>query len=337
MSRRRRWAVGLVAVAVTSAALGWLATRSTPPEAPPPSVASPDRYARELHGLDPSVASTVVARVDGQDITLLDLFDEMSVRGRPSALDREVALASLVDSQLLAGEARRRGLDGSARVTLARRAALARLAGMKIASTRPAVEPTLAELRARYEAEPGLWRIPERVSVDFLRVDDRVSANAIRERVASDEKPSRALQQVAVELGYVEEEGTGYRSPVGDAPAALTPPPEPSADALRYGSTLDFARPGPETEPPAGLPVEVALASFAEPTGAIAVLEGGGQIFVIVKVHHAPPVDVPFEQAVEVVRAQLEEETFAGWLREISEAVPVEIDQERLAAVEVRR
>lgn len=337
MSHRRRWAVGLGVAAATSAALGWLATRATPPVAPPATVASPDRYDRELHGLDPSVAATVVARVDGQDITLLDLFDEMSVRGRPSALDREVALASLVDSQLLAGEARRRGLDRSARVALARRAALARLAGMKIASTRPAVEPTLAELRARYEAESGLWRIPERVSVDFLRVDDRASANAVRERVANHEKPSRALQEAAVELGYLEEEGTDYRSPVGDAPAALSPRPDPSADAQRYGSALDFARPGPETAPPAGLPVEVALATFAEPTGAIAVLEGGGQMFVVVKVHHAPPVDVPFDQAIEVVRAQLEEEMFAGWLLEISEAAPVEIDQERLAAVEVRR
>lgn len=201
-------------------------------------------------GLTPEQASRVVARVGEETITLgdfaetLDRMDQFDRLRYQTVEKRRDLLNEMVDLELLAIEARRRGLDASPEAQEAIRQVLrdAVLAEAHKALPTPAEIP-MDEVRAYYEERKDQYKEPERRRVSAIILDDEKKAKDLLDtakKAASDtdwgklvfehsvlaaqEKKQRIPVDLAGDLGIV--------GPPGDKRGANPRVPEPIREAV---------------------------------------------------------------------------------------------------------
>ncbi|MCU0690006.1 MAG: peptidyl-prolyl cis-trans isomerase [Polyangiaceae bacterium] len=174
-------------------------------------------------GLTPAQAARVLAKIDGEQITLgefaatlerMDQFDRL--RYRTPERRREL-LDEMIRVELLAREAKRRGFDQDAEVQEALRQIL-RDAILRDArkGARPPVEFSEAEVRAYYEAHKSDYQEPERRRVGHIVVAKRELADKLIEK--SKETTGAQWGQLVVtnSLEYKGKEHKGPTETAGD-------------------------------------------------------------------------------------------------------------------------
>lgn len=125
----------------------------------------------------PATGSPVLARVDSVQITRADVTERLRVlRTRRRASSPSAVVADLVDEALLAGEARRTGLDRDPEVTAALDAQRRRLA-VDALTARMAGAPSESTLRDLYHQTADTARLV------LAKVASEEEARALRERV----------------------------------------------------------------------------------------------------------------------------------------------------------
>jgi hypothetical protein len=189
-----RWSL---AALLTSALLGGLASLGCD-DAPLRTGPAPAPDAGAIAGLSQEQAARVVAKVGDRTITLgdfaralerMDQFDRIRYQSKER---RRELLEEMIDVQLLADEARRRGMDKDPEATDALRAILrdALLADAKQGLPVPAQIPD-QDVRAYYEAHPDKFSEPERRRVAAIVVKDKAEAakvlkDALKAKTAGD-------------------------------------------------------------------------------------------------------------------------------------------------------
>lgn len=146
-------------------------------------------------GLTPEQAARVLAKVGDRTITLgdyaatlerMDQFDRLRYQTKEA---RRELLKEMIDVELLAQEARRRGLHDKPEAQEATRQLLrdALLADVRSALPPPADIPA-ADVRAYYEAHKEEFREPERRRVSAIAVADEATATKVLEALRKAKK-----------------------------------------------------------------------------------------------------------------------------------------------------
>ena len=146
--------------------------------------------------------ATVVARIGDHTITLGEIEARLArepavVRSQFASIQkRKEYLTSLVQFELLAAEAARRGLATDPEVLEAAKQAMVRkfLADAAVDAVKPE-SFTDADLKAYYDANPGLYHKPEQVEVSHILVKDAATAERIAKelRSASEGAPAKLV------------------------------------------------------------------------------------------------------------------------------------------------
>lgn len=193
-SRARATAQLALALVAFAAALGCRSPEQTSTGAPgdAPSAADPG-----LPTLTPEQAARVLAKVGERVITLgdylaaverLDRFERLRYQ---SPERRRLLLDEMINLELLAREAERRGLDQQPEVKAELRLLQRQEAERRLRSGLPSVaELPLSEVRAYYDAHLSEFQEPERRRAALLRLGDRAEAA----RILSDAKTASPEQ-----------------------------------------------------------------------------------------------------------------------------------------------
>ncbi len=148
--------------------------------------------------------ATVVARIGDHTITLGEIEARLAhepavVRSQfASTQKRKEYLTSLVQFELLAAEAARRGLASDPEVLEAAKQAMVRkfLADTAVEAVKPE-SFTDADLQKYYDANPGLYHKPEQVEVSHILVADAATAERIAKELRSASEGASAKLVVA--------------------------------------------------------------------------------------------------------------------------------------------
>ena len=154
--------------------------------------------------LTPEQRATVVAKIGDRTITLGEIEARLArepavVRSQfASPQKRKEYLTSLVQFELLAAEATRRGLQNDPEVLEAAKQAMIRkfLADAAVDSVKPE-KFTDADLKTYYDANPGLYHKPEQVDVSHILVKDAATAERIAKELRSASEGTSAKLVVA--------------------------------------------------------------------------------------------------------------------------------------------
>ena len=251
--------------------------------------------------------SRVVAVVAGHRITADEIerrIAELPASERPK--DRAVTaqlVLTLVDVEVLAAEARGRGLDADPAV----RAMLDAVRVQALLGEKPAPESIpAAAVAAYFRANQAAFAIPERRRVEALPFDDRAAAVAARVRAGED------WHVLATARGAPEDGDLGNVGPPDDGGGAN----ERIAAPLRQAV---FAL--------------AALGDVSEPVAA------GGRFFLVRYAGHTAPELHPFEHEEANIRRVLAEQRFAAHkkrlIAEYRSRARISIDEAALESVEV--
>ncbi len=139
-------------------------------------------------GLTPEQAGRVVARVDDQTITLgdfaetLDRMDPFDRLRYQTVEKRRDLLTEMVDLELLAIEARRRGLDKTPEAEESVRQVLRDAVLVEARKSLPTpTEIPMEEVKAYYEERKAEYQEPERRRVSAILLDDEKKAKEVLE------------------------------------------------------------------------------------------------------------------------------------------------------------
>lgn len=282
-------------------------------------------------GLTPEQASQVVARVGGQAITLgdfaaalerMDQFDRLRYQTKER---RRELLGEIVDLELLAQEARRRGLDKQPEVEEAVRQVLRDAALAKARDQVPApAEIPAAEVRAYYEANQDKFIEPERRRVAAIVLADEAEAQKVLE--AAKNAPSA---QAWGELVQKHSITAGVRK-------GPTDPTELQGDLGIVGPPGDAKGGNARVLPP----VRAAVFKLAK-AGAVGpeVISADGKFWVIRLMGITPPhartlADSDRAIRVAIIQQKIEEREKA-YEAELRKKYKVEIDEKVLSEVKV--
>lgn len=206
-------------------------------------------------GLTPAQASLVLAKVDDREITLgefaatLDQMDQFDRMRYQTPERRRELLDQMITVELLAAEARRRGLDKDPETVEAMRQVLrdALLADLRHKGRAP-IEIPEPEVRAYFEGHKAEFEEPERRRLAHIVVKDKAKA----EKLLGDAKKASPVQWGEFVLDHsLESPGRPYRGAVellGDL--GIVGPPEdprganPKVDAQLQKAAFEMAKPG---------------------------------------------------------------------------------------------
>lgn len=219
--------------------------------------------------LPPELAAKVLARVGDREITLGDFAAAFARMDRFERLRyetperRKQLLQELINAELLAAEARRRGLDKDPAVRARIRQALRDELLADLRRTAPGPEDVpAAEVRAYYDGHKGDFVTPERRRLSAIVTGDRAAAE-------------RALTEAKA----------GSPDQWGELVKRYSQPPAPASGATELDGDLGFVTAPDDPRGEASeVPAAVRRAGFAIPSpGAVhdSVVEADGRYYVL--------------------------------------------------------
>lgn len=271
----RRAASSLLAAALASllVACGETAPQPGAVDAGPPAA-----------GLTPEQAARVVARVGDRSITLgdyaatlerMDQFDRLRYQTKEA---RRELLKEMIDVELLAQEARRRGLHEKPEAQEAARQLLRDALLSDVHRQLPAPgELPAEEVRAYYDAHREEFREPERRRVSAIVVDDARTAETILETLRKARKDDGTVDATTWGKLFAEHSRTG-RKEGRTAPADLAgdlgivgPPDDPKGENPRVPdpvrrAAFEMAKVGAFTDAPIQVGTSLYLARLSGQT-----------------------------------------------------------------------
>jgi peptidyl-prolyl cis-trans isomerase C len=281
-------------------------------------------------GLTVEESRRVLAKVGDRTITLgdfaaaLERMNEFDRLRYQTPEKRRELLDEMIDLELLAVEAKRRGLDKSPEAEESVRQVLrdAMLAEARKGLPPPAEIPP-AEVRAYYDAHRAEYREPERRRVSAIVFKDRKEA----EKVLPDAKKASPMEWGKLVQKYADppvKPGPGQPlETLGDL-GIVGPPGDPKGDHVR-------------------VPAEIRAAAFEIPGEVGAVLDrvvsADGKHFVIKIAGKSPPHERSFPEAERSIRGILLQQKMEARTKELEDSLrkqfPVTIDEGVLAQVSV--
>jgi parvulin-like peptidyl-prolyl isomerase len=308
--------IGFVAVSVACGDSG----KSQPTDAGTP-----------VGGLTPEQAARVVAKVGDRTITLGDyaeVLDRMDgfdrLRYQTSERRREL-LDELIDVELMAIEAKRRGLDKKPSTEEAVRQILrdALLAEARLSLPTPTDIP-VEEVRAYYEKNRDAYREPERRRVSAIVVDDEAKAKTVLE-AAREKKDATSWGKL-----FFEHSLTAAKEKAGNVPLDL------AGDLGIVGPPDDAKGKNPRV-PDAVQRAVFSLAAIGDVHGEVVPAEGK---FYVVRLNGRTAAhERTFEEAERSIRVlllqQKQRELEEKLEQELRQKHKVEIDEAALAKVRV--
>jgi hypothetical protein len=281
-------------------------------------------------GLKPEQAAMVLARVGERVITLGDfaaVLERMNALDRPRYLNPEMRrklLEEMIDVELLAQEARRRGLDKRPEVEEAIRQILreAALAEARRGMPQPA-DIGADKVRAYYERNAEQFREPERRRVSAIVLDDPDKAKQVHAK-------ARALARP-------EDWGALFHE------HSLTAPKERSATPADLVGELGIVGPPGDSKAASDAvpaPVQRAVFELTE-LGEVhaSVVEAEGRYFVVRLSGRVPGHTRSLAEVERVIQGAILQELIDARERELDEKLrarfPVTIDEQALAQVKL--
>ncbi|MCC6646357.1 MAG: peptidyl-prolyl cis-trans isomerase [Polyangiaceae bacterium] len=282
-------------------------------------------------GLTPELAAKPVAKVGDRVITLgevaatLDGLNEFDRLRYQAPERRKELLKEMIELELLADEARRRGLDKTPETQAVMRQILrdAMLAEVKKKVPAPADLPQ-AEVRAYYEAHRAEYREPER---------RRVSAISLRDRRRAESALADAKKASPVEWGKLA--------------LALSEPPLTLAPGAPVEIVADLGIVGPPDDPRGDhprVPPELRRAVFeitGDPGATLdrVVPTADGHFFLVRLAGKSPPHERSFAEAERSIRGVLVQRALEARAKELeadlARRFPVTVDAAALEKIEV--
>jgi peptidyl-prolyl cis-trans isomerase C len=290
---------------------------------------APSEAERGAFGLTAEQAGLPLAKVGGKTITLgdfaavLERMDPFERLRYQSPERRRLLLEELVKVELLAQEARRRGLDKDPDVVLRRDQALRDELRRHWQRKGPTPESiSEAEARAYYSARRAEFSDPERRRLAVIELGSKAKA-ALVLKLAQQASPSQ--------WGLLVERHSIAKRPKVE-------PPEPLEFAGEVGIVSLPGEKGDSGE----VPEAVRRAGFqiAEQGGVHPeVVEASGRFFVVRLLGKTPPRERTFAEVERTIRVALVEEKLKAkeiaFAEELRQRYPVKVDSEALRALEL--
>jgi len=281
-------------------------------------------------GLTTEQAAKVLAKVGDKTITLgdfaasLDRMNEFDRMRYQSPEKRRELLNEMIDLELLAIEAKKRGLDRTPESEEAMRQILrdAMLAETRKGVPTPAEIPP-AEVRAYYDAHRDDFREPERRRVTAIPFKDKKEA----EKVLPEAKKASAMEWGRLALKHAD-------PPLKQLPGQ---PVETVADLGIVGPPADAKGDHPRVPPE----LRAAIFEVQGDVGSVLdhVVASGGKHWIVRLAGKSPPHERSFAEAERSIRGILVQEKMEARAKELAESLkkrfPVSIDDAALAQVKV--
>lgn len=278
--------------------------------------------------LSAELARQVLAKIGDRELTLgdyaaaLERMDRFERSRYQSAERRRQLLDEMIAVELLAEEARRRGLDDEPDVQRRIDQVLRDLVLAELRATLPGPEAIPeSEVRAHYAEHRSDFAIPERRRLSVIVLATRQQAEAVLAE-AREASPAR--------WGELVRSRSLRREPAGQGDEGLR------------GDVGFVTAPGSEPEESGGLPEVVRRAGFAiSAPGQVhaEVVEADGKAYVVRLVTRNPAGLRSYAEAERAIRVTLAQRRIrqaeAELERELRARFPVEIDREALARIRV--
>jgi peptidyl-prolyl cis-trans isomerase C len=267
-----------------------------------------------------------LATIGDVTITVREFEDQLDrqapyIKSRYSSLEQKKEfLDSLVRFEVLAAEAKKRGLDQDPEVIRTMKSVMVqKLLHEEFEKTIPTDSITDAEVKTYYDAHTAEYVRPEQVRCSAIVVKDKTTAEKIATEAAGDAgKTNKGFRDMVDK--YSLDDTTKTRG--GD---------------LRY-----FAKDGTDEDEDVKVPAPVIVAAFALPqTGSVsaAIDAGNGTWWILKETGHRRPMTKSLDEVATTVRAKLArdkrvaaEDDFVAKLKESSK---IEIDEDNLAKVRI--
>jgi peptidyl-prolyl cis-trans isomerase C len=263
-----------------------------------------------------------VAELAGVKITIGDLESAMSKQSplmRKELSDpskRKEFLDKLLNLEVLAAEAARRGYDKDPEVVSVQRNQLASLMHRRIADGIPETRPTDDDLRAYYEANLDSYRKPAKVRARHIQVSDEAKAKQLLENVRANKPSQYEFRRLAQENS--EDENT----------------------RLRGGDLTFFPMPGERGEDDPDVPAPVAEAAFKiKENGELypELVQSDRGYHLIMRTGWREKMDLGFEQTrdrlVPLVQREQRKEAVEKAIDELQQRFAIELREENLKEV----
>ncbi len=278
--------------------------------------------------LPPELAARTLARVGDRTITLgdyvaaLERMDRFERIRYQSPERRRALLDELIDVELLAGEARRRGLDRDPEVRARIDQVLRELVLLDLRESLPGPEAIPeAEVRAYYARHRADFSVPERRRLSVIVLGSRLEAERVLDA-------ARAASPTA--WGELVRKHSLRRDPAGEEAEGL------------LGDVGFVTEPGTDAEPGGEVPEAVRRAGFAIPDlGGVfpQVVEADGRAYVVRLVSRNAAGLRSYAEAERTIRVTLAQqrirEAEARLERELRARFEVRIDEAALAGMSV--
>lgn len=343
-SWKRRWLAGLLAGAALASGLVACGKKGASGAAPSASaVAEPRRLTAEQAG-------QVLAKVGSRSITLgeyvaalerMDTFERLRYQ---STERRKLLLNEMVELELLAQEAKRRGLDKQPETEERLRQMLRDELFRELRRDLPGPsEIPEAEVRKYYEERRSEFNEPERRRVAHIALGTRELAREVLE------KAQRALAQPALAEGTGPEKTVaGPNADWGKLVATYSiDKPARSLGTIPHDLAGDLGIVGPPGHPRGGNPrvseaLRAAVFRIEKDRGLLPeVVSDGGRFHVVRMTGRTEARQRPFEEAKRTIRVALVQETIkrreAELEKQLRAKYPIQIDPAGLLAVDVVR
>ncbi|MBN2716251.1 MAG: peptidyl-prolyl cis-trans isomerase [Deltaproteobacteria bacterium] len=221
-------------------------------------------------------------------------------------------LEKLINMNLLADEARRRGYDANPEVVAVKKNRLATLMHTTIAERIEEVEPSEAELRAYYQQNYARYNKPEKIRARHILLSDRKKAQELLNQLKKETVGQYQFRKVAREQS--EDEQTAA-----------------SGGDLEFFTRNDTAQ---------GIDARLIEAAYQIPANGELypqLIETDAGFHILMRTGHRKAIDLPFEDAkdriVKLVQRNLHREKADQALMELQKKYRVELHEENLKHV----
>lgn len=264
----------------------------------------------------------VVAKIDGVEIPLS--YFETALDRQSPLLRKELAdpakrkdfLDKLLNMEVLANEAKKRGFESDPEVASVRKNQLASLMHRKIADETPEVAPTEEAMRKYYDAHADSYNKPEKVRARHILISDKAKAEKLLADMLAKTPSQYEFRRAAQEQS------------------------EDGATKNRGGDLTFFTRPGERGEGDPEVPEAIANAAFGlKENGEIArsLVKTDKGYHLVMRTGHRDKMSMTFEEAKErlgmLVQREQRKEAIEAKIGALEKAYPITLHEENLKDV----